>query len=246
MISNGRMDSSADGVKKSVSFQKMHVASACRCGSLNGSTHQAQEKDRSLHKHGMNGGKQNDYSAVVKTGCLLQRVADQPDDLQVCSDKISADAKKHSLVDHLNSDMDDIRSMQDKNIAVMSPVGDDLQAVSTSGLLASLEGSMGTTLANSHSVVLSPDEIVLAAQYFPVTFGATLFPTSDSRTSLSTSGVWPLQNLSSSSKKTFKFGIHRHGKRPGSGQSSSSSNSKSSIEQIYIMATDSPGNGVGK
>lgn len=246
MISNGRMDSSADGVKKSVSFQKKPVSSACRCGSLNGSTREAQEKDRSLHKRGTNGGEQNDYGAALKTGCLLQRIADQPDDLQIRSGKISANAEKHSLVDHLKFDMDDIHSTQDKNAAVVSLVSDDLRALSTSGLLSSLENSTEMTLANPTSVVLSPDEIVLAAQYFPVTFGATLFPTSDSKTPLSTSGVWPLQNSSSSSKKTFKSGIHRHGRRPGSGQSSSSSNSKSSIEQIYLMATDSPGNGVGE
>lgn len=244
MISNGRMDSLANGAKKSVSFQKKLVSSACRCGSLNGSTREAQEKDRSLHKRGTNGGEQNDYGA--KTGCLLQRIADQPDDLQIYSGKISANAERHSLVDHLNFDMDDIHSTQDKNAAVVSPVSDDLRALSTSGLLSSLENSTEMTLANPTSVVLSPDEIVLAAQYFPVTFGATLFPTSDSKTPLSTSGVWPLQNSSSSSKKTFKSGIHRHGRRPGSGQSSSSSNSKSSIEQIYLMATDSPGNGVGE
>lgn len=246
MISNGRVDSLADGAKKSVSFQKKHVASACRCGSLNGSTRQAEEKNGSLHRLGTNGGEQNDHGAALKTGCLLWRTADQPDDLQMRSDRISANAKNRSLVDHLHSDMNDIHSVRDKNIAVMSPVSDDSQAMSTSGLLASYENDVGTTLANPTSVALSPDEIVLAAQYFPVTFGATLFPTSDSKTPLSTSGVWPLQNLSSSSKKTVKSGIHRHGKRPGSGQSSSSSNSKSSIEQIYLMATDSPGNGVGK
>lgn len=239
------MDSSSE-VKKSVSFQKKYVASAYASFPLTGSP---PGRSRISHKTGINGDTQNVHGTTFRTGSSLQRKgysADQHGSPSICFDKNSSNVKGHVGVGHMTSGRDPIHSMQDTSAAIVSPVSDNSRVTSESGLSALLENIAGITASSSSSVSLSPDEIVLAEQYFPVTFGATSYSACDSTGLLSISSVWPLRTLSSSTKKTSKSGTHRHGKRPGSGQSSSSSNSKSSVERIYLMATDSPRNGVGK
>lgn len=239
------MDSTSD-VKKSVSFQKKYVASAYASFPPSGSP---PGRSRISHKTVTNGDTQNDHSTTFRTGFSSQRrgySADQPGSSLRCFDKNSSNAKGHVGVAHMTSDRNPIHPMQDTRTAIVSPVSDNSQVTSESGLSALLENITGVAVSSSSSVSLSPDEIVLAEQYFPVTFGAASYSACDSTGLLSISGVWPLRTLSSSTKKTSKSGNHRRGKRPGSGQSSSSSNSKSSVERIYLMATDSPRNGVGK
>lgn len=136
-----------------------------------------------------------------------------------------------------------MRATHSNSIAIVSPTSDNSQLTSASALSTSLDGSARVNSPAS-SLLLSPDEAILAEQYFPVTFGAMAFSSYGSMGVQPTPGAWLASNAAAS-KKSSRSGSHRHGsRRPGSGQSSSSSNSKSSsIDRIYLMATDSPGNG---
>lgn len=117
------------------------------------------------------------------------------------------------------------------------------EATSLSLMSNSVEG--GNTVSPYGSATLTlllrqPSKPALVQRYFPVTFGATTHRPVDSRDPLL--HAQPTLTLSKKLSRSRLAG-QRHHHRPGSGHSSSSSNSKCSIDKIYLNASDAQGNG---
>lgn len=127
---------------------------------------------------------------------------------------------------------------------LMSPDSERSQTTSLSMMSTSVDSSSGVSHGSASLTLLlrQPSEAVLAQQYFPVTFGATVHRLTDSKDPLL--HVQPTLTLSKKTSRSSSVGHRRH-RRPGSGHSSSSSNSKSSVDRIYLMASDAQGNGRG-
>lgn len=125
---------------------------------------------------------------------------------------------------------------------LLSPDSERSQTTSLSMMSTSVDSNSSVSHGSASLTLLlrQPSEAVLAQQYFPVTFGATVHQPTDSKDPLL--HVQPTLTLSKKTSRSSSAGHRRH-HRPGSGHSSSSSNSKSSIDRIYLMASDAQGNG---
>lgn len=265
---NGGFDPSGEydaAMKKSVSFRKKFLPTSLTTNGFGHGSHLA-PPNKSSHNLEQTCKVQNNISTVSSQSITLREASssqDRPVDLRIRLDEDylmqardrglgtrdhrlrmhdhGLEANDLGLTDNFSEGVL-MRATPSNSIAIMSPTSDNSQVTSASALSTSLEGSARINSPAS-SLLLSPDEAILAEQYFPVTFGAMAFSSYRSMGVPPTPGAWLVGNAAS--KKSSRSGSHRHGnRRPGSGQSSSSSNSKSSsIDRIYLMATDSPGNG---